>query len=65
MDKIFQAVMRESVKAVLNSNRSGFSERRDVYIFKGGGGVSKKKEDKLSVIGDAQLCHLQSSANSE
>ena len=62
MDKIFQAVMRESVKAVLNSNRSGFSERRDVYIFKG---VSKKKEDKLSVIGDAQLCHLQSSANSE
>ena len=63
MDKIFHAVMRQSVKVVLNSNGSGFSERRDVYIFKGGG--EQKKEGELSVIGEAQLCHLQSSANSE
>ena len=40
MDKIFQAVMRQSVKIVLNSNGSGFSERRDVYIFKR---VSRKR----------------------
>ena len=49
MDKIFQAVMRQSVKVVLNSNGSGFSERRDVYIFKG---MSRKKGGgELSVIG--------------
>ena len=51
MDKIFQAVMRQSVKIVLNSNGNGFSERRDVYIFKGG--WAEKGEGELSVIGDA------------